>query len=167
MYGRAGLSFIKRRQAIRLVERGVGLPVEDVLWLNSQGISSYASLTSRATWYRPNGTAGLGPTDPYHLRLYRGKGFTLKAPNLPPPKRDPRPWLARRVIEVVDRHDAWVGTTSELLRVVPDSVDLTIDPRSVSRQLTQGKAAKALSQAGIDVERGYRGKERVLRLTRR
>jgi hypothetical protein len=123
-----------------------------VLWLNGQGISSYTSLPNRATWYRPNGTSGPGPTDPYHLLLYRGKGFTLKAPDLPPPKRDLRPWLARRVIEVVDRHDAWVGTAPELVREAPFGGSLAGQAASVSRQLTHGRVARALSQAGIDVD---------------
>ena len=160
------MGFRERRQ-IRLVARGVGLPSEDVRWLNSQGVRSYSDVPNPAMWYRPNGTSGLGPSDPYHLRLYREKGFTLKAPNLPPPKKDPRPWLARRVIEVVERHETWVGTASQLVQEVPFGDENTDGARSVSRSLTHGRVAKALAQAGIDVERKYRGKERILRLTRR
>ena len=77
---------------MRLIARRQGLPIEDVRWLQDQGIRSYGEVPNPATWYSADGAYRKGPTDPYHLRLYRGKGWTLRAPDVPPPV-PPKPRL--------------------------------------------------------------------------
>jgi len=160
------MSFRSRR--VRLVDRNEGLRSEDQRWLNTQGYRSLTELPSMALWYRKDGSSALGRTDPYHLNLYRSKGFTLAQPNVSPPKKEHVPWLAKRVINVVPSGESWVGTATELVRAIGfHKAELVSEATSVSRKLTTGSVANALNSSGIKITRGFRGHDRVLRLTRR
>jgi len=110
----------------------------------------------------------VGPSEPYHLRLYRGKGFTLKPPTIPAtsPKvrRSTMPRLASRVLHLLGYGDSWDGTPSELAE---SGVGSGFSPEGLSRALFAPKVSVALASAGVTVARGYRGKERNLRLDRR
>ena len=151
---------------IRLVQRDTGLPIDDVRWLQAQGIRSYGDVPNPANWYRVDGTYHKGPTDPYHLHLYRGKGWTLKAPNVPPPvpPKPALPWYAARAIRVLGDAEEWSGTASKFVEVAGL---VGTSPHQVGRRLFQAKTSEALAQEGISVTRGYSGKARVLKLERR
>ena len=159
------------RRHIRLVTvPPVLVAAEDCRWLASQGYGPEVPLPRRATWYRADGHALQGlPTDPYHLRRYRERGLTLKPPPEPrSPVRAPRPptpALARRVVTVMGGRDQWVGTAAGLImEMEPSTVGLPKGPAALSRGFTSSKVTRALEHAGVTVARGYRGKERVLRL---
>ena len=67
--------------------RGTGTELrEERQWLAQQGFSWTFLQNNRdkATWYKPGGTALPNlPTDPYHMRRYRARGWTLVAPDSP------------------------------------------------------------------------------------
>ena len=68
------------RRHIRLVQAGMqGINVEERQWLRTQGVDRPEELPRRSLWYHPDGSSALGPSDPYHLPLYRAKGFTPQA----------------------------------------------------------------------------------------
>lgn len=58
---------------------------EDKQWIRSQGqnFELIYKPGTKAQWYYPDGRAlpNLLPADPYHIRLYRGKGWLLKPPD--------------------------------------------------------------------------------------
>jgi len=59
---------------------------EERQWLAQQGYSWSFIQNNRdkATWYKPDGTALPNlPADPYHMRRYRARGWTLVAPDSP------------------------------------------------------------------------------------
>jgi hypothetical protein len=162
------MSFRQRRQAIRLVNRSEGLPVEDVKWLHTQGFKGHAEVPSPATWYRPDGTPLVGRTDAYHLRLYRLKGWTLRPPAVeePAPKQPRRalPVIASRLVRFLGDRAQWQGTASELAN---GPVDFGRSAIGLSMALGTPKVSAALADEGITVARGYRGKSRTLRVSRR
>jgi len=162
------MSFRQRRQAIRLVQRDVGLPIEDVRWLHTQGFKGHAEVPSPATWYRPDGTPLVGRTDAYHLRLYRLKGWTLRPPAVeePAPKQPRRalPVIASRLVRFLGDRTQWEGTASELAN---GPVDFGRSAIGLSMALGTPKVSAALADEGITVARGYRGKNRTLRVSRR
>jgi len=67
--------------------RGTGTELlEERQWLASQGFSWSLIQNNRdkATWYKPDGTAIPNlPIDPYHMRRYRSRGWTLSPPVSP------------------------------------------------------------------------------------
>ena len=67
--------------------RGTGPELkEERQWLASQGFSwsMLQSNRERATWYKPDGEALPNlPVDPYHMRRYRARGWTLVPPESP------------------------------------------------------------------------------------
>ena len=95
-----------------------GMNVEERQWLRTQGVDKPEELPRRSPWCHPDGSSARGPSDPYHLRLYRGKGFTLKPPTIttmsPNPRKAPMPRLASRVLHHLGHGDSWDGTPSEL-----------------------------------------------------
>jgi hypothetical protein len=111
------LGFLNRpnRRVVSRVPRPP-LPPEDARWVSAQGFN-YKDLPSLAMWYYPRGGSGLGRTDPYHLHLYRMKGFTLKAPYVPPPvpRKAPIHPLVRSAIKVLGDKPEWIGTPTEFL----------------------------------------------------
>ena len=58
---------------------------EDKQWIRSQGqdFELIYKQGTKAQWYFPDGRPlpNLLPADPYHIRLYRGKGWILKPPD--------------------------------------------------------------------------------------
>ena len=58
---------------------------EDKQWIRSQGqdFELIYKQGTKAQWYFPDGRPlpNLLPADPYHIRLYRGKGWLLKPPD--------------------------------------------------------------------------------------
>ena len=156
---------------------------EDRHWLASQGFSA-ETLPKRATWYRPDGLAlPNSPTDPYHRALYRGKGWTLKPPNIKgQPGAMPTnagkvrvPRLARAVLQVMSGTDSWQGTATELMALLdpyaPPSgrpyrvTGMPLNPARLSKEIMGVKVTAALEASGVMVTRGFRGHERVLRLS--
>ena len=67
--------------------RGTGPELrEERQWLSQQGFSWSFIQNNRekATWYKPDGTAIHNlPADPYHMRRYRSRGWTLVPPETP------------------------------------------------------------------------------------
>jgi hypothetical protein len=157
---------MERRQ-IRLVQQQMqALNVEERQWLKIQGVDRPEELARRSVWYRPDGSSGLGPSDLYHVRLYRAKGFTLKAPisvaleHQPP--RVPMPSIARQVLSLLGQGARWEGSASELATIIGNRT-----PTGLSGLLGTPKVAAALASAEVTVYRGYKGNRRALRLERR
>ena len=161
------MSLRKRRQ---MYLRSQAIPSGDLArWLNEQGFLSYRHVPPHATWYKPDGTPlSQGPTDLYHLQLYRQKGFTLKAPVLQEPIKPEvkvsLPWIASRAKRVLGNAQSWVGTATEFLQhagLVGHS------PDKLGRAIFKANVAVALENEGITVSRGYKGNSKVLKLQRR
>jgi len=153
-----------RRQFGLSEQPSQGFSLEDRRWLQTQGIDRPDQLPRKSVWYRADGTGSLGPSDPYHLGLYRRRGLTLLPPAPPEPK--PRsvlvPSIARQVLYLLGQGERWEGSASELAAIIGSRT-----PTGLSRALGTTKVAVALAAAGVTVERGYRGNGRVLRLERR
>ena len=141
-----------------------GFTTEDRNWLRSQGVDRPEALPRKSLWYHPDGRSSIGPSDPYHLGLYRRRGLTLvpPAPPEPKPRTVPVPAIARQVLYLLGQGERWEGSASELAAIIGSRT-----PTGLSRALGTPKVTGALSAAGVTVERGYRGNGRVLRLERR
>jgi hypothetical protein len=114
-------------------------------WLQSQGYDWPPPRHIR--WYYPNGTSGMGPSDPYHLALYRSKGFTLR----PPPYQDlisANP-LALLVSQRLNGQKEWSGEPSELKRFLMTDTEVS----ALSRLITSREVSTALAELGIAVKR--------------
>ena len=74
------------------------------------------------------------------------------------------PHFASRVLHHLGHGDRWDGTPSEL---AASGVGAGFSAEGLSRALFAPKVSVALASAGVTVARGYRGKERILRLERR
>ena len=85
--------------------RGTGPELkEERQWLASQGFSwsMLQSNRERATWYKPDGSALPNlPVDPYHMRRYRARGWTLVAPDSPVIPQDAVDQLQEQVAAAV------------------------------------------------------------------
>ena len=92
-----------RRQLGLSQQPSQGFSLEDRNWLRSQGIDRPDLLPRKSVWYRADGTGSLGPSDPYHLGLYRRRGLTL----LPPAPPEPKPRSSR---------NSQINTTSSPLK---------------------------------------------------
>ena len=158
-----------RRQFGLVSQPAQGFTTEDRNWLRSQDIDRPDQLPRKSLWYKPDGTSSLGPSDPHHLGLYRQRGMTLKPPTVtsamaPAIRGATMPRLASRVLHLLGHGGSWDGTPSEL---AASGVGERFSPEGLSRALFAPKVSVALASAGVTVARGYRGKERVLRLERR
>ena len=93
--------------------RGTGTELlEERQWLAQQGFSWSFIQNNRekATWYKPDGTALPNlPADPYHMRRYRARGWTLVAPDSPVIPQD-----------AVDQLQEQVAAAAELLEEPPE-----------------------------------------------
>jgi hypothetical protein len=92
--------------------RGTGPELrEERQWLSSQGFSwsLLQSNRERATWYKPDGKALPNlPVDPYHMRRYRARGWTLVAPDSPVIPQDAVDQLQEQIaaaVELLDTDD--------------------------------------------------------------
>ena len=133
---------------------------EEKEWLKTQGVDRPNELPRHSVWYRPNGSSAYGPSDLYHLRLYRQKGFPLK----PQTPQTMQPWYTQGVKRVLGNAREWTGTATQFL----EEADMHgVSPDSVGRRLFTTKVSEALAREGISVARGYRGRTRVLKLKRR
>ena len=85
--------------------RGTGTELlEERQWLAQQGFSWSFIQNNRdkATWYKPDGTALPNlPADPYHMRRYRARGWTLVAPDSPVIPQDAVDQLQEQVAAAV------------------------------------------------------------------
>jgi hypothetical protein len=85
--------------------RGTGTELlEERQWLAQQGFSWSFIQNSRekATWYKPDGTALPNlPADPYHMRRYRARGWTLVAPDSPAIPQDAVDQLQEQITAAV------------------------------------------------------------------
>jgi len=85
--------------------RGTGTELlEERQWLAQQGFSWSFIQNNRekATWYKPDGTALPNlPADPYHMRRYRARGWTLVAPDSPAIPQDAVDQLQEQVAAAV------------------------------------------------------------------
>ena len=86
---------------------------EERQWLAQQGYSWSFIQNNRdkATWYKPDGTALPNlPADPYHMRRYRARGWTLIPPVSPVIPQD-----------AVDQLQEQITAAAELLDIVDES----------------------------------------------
>ena len=85
--------------------RGTGPELrEERQWLAQQGFSWSFIQNNRekATWYKPDGTPLHNlPADPYHMRRYRARGWTLVAPDSPVIPQDAVDQLQEQVAAAV------------------------------------------------------------------
>jgi len=85
--------------------RGTGTELlEERQWLAQQGFSWSFIQNNRekATWYKPDGTALPNlPADPYHMRRYRARGWTLVAPDSPAIPQDAVDQLQEQITAAV------------------------------------------------------------------
>ena len=95
---------------------GTGLELrEERQWLAQQGFSwsFIQNNLEKATWYKPDGTALPNlPTDPYHMRRYRARGWTLVSPESPVIPQDAVDQLQEQVAAAVGLLDTDEGATS-------------------------------------------------------
>jgi len=151
------MGFLKRRQS-RLVSRTPDAQLGiDKRWVALQGFK-WDELPRHATWYYPNGGSGLGPTDPYHLHLYRMRGYTLKAPYVPP-KEPPMPVVATKALKLLGRKKQWLGTATDFITATGIKNQ---SPDRLGRTLFKAEVLKALDRKGVNISRKYQGKSRIL-----
>ena len=84
---------------------------EERQWLAQQGFTWSLLQNSRekVTWYKPDGTALHNlPADPYHMKRYRARGWTLTPPETPEVPQ-----------EALDALQQQVAAATELLEVAP------------------------------------------------
>ena len=158
---------MSNRRHIRLITSSAAQEaVEDRRWLLIQGFDPKGMLR-RATWYKADGQALPNcHTDPYHRKLYRERGFTLKPPDTlyvpeaiarPVPKPRGGPTLARKVLQVLEGKRAWEGSPTQLLAPLhPEGPGrhqgVPSTAPTLSKELVRMRAA--LERAGVTVERG-------------
>ena len=74
--------------------------------------------------------------------------------------------LSKAIVTLMQDWESWQGTCSELNSMVNDvPADWPKDAARLAKQLY--KLTSVLERLGIRVERGYRGKERVIKLCHR
>ena len=81
---------------------------EERQWLAAQGFSWSLLQNNRdkATWYKPDGTSIPNlPTDPYHMKRYRARGWTLVPPELPDIPQDAVEQLQEQVTAAAELLD--------------------------------------------------------------
>ena len=155
---------MERRQFGLVQQSSQSFSLEDRRWLQTQGIDRPETLPRKSLWYKPDGTSSLGPSDPYHLGLYRRRGMTLAPPVVTaqePVHRGATPVLVNKVLRVLGEDQRWEGTATELA----DRCGMSAV--GISRALGAPKVTAALSAAGVIGSRGYRGKRKRLLLERR
>ena len=154
-------------------------------WLIAQGYRT-STLPPIVTWYAP-GREFRGRTDDYTLGLYRSKGFVLDRkfldPQLwheleygiprptmtiePPQPSRRTPRLARAIIGAMSGKDSWVGTSSELLSMIPPGkVGIPKDSTRLSTAVMKPHITDALQHYGLTVHRRRTGSKRLLVFSR-
>ena len=86
---------------------------EERQWLAQQGFtwSFLQNSREKVTWYKPDGTALHNlPADPYHMKRYRARGWTLVPPQSPVIPQD-----------AVDQLQEQITAAAELLDIVDES----------------------------------------------
>jgi len=86
---------------------------EERQWLSSQGFTWSLLQNSRekVTWYKPDGTALHNlPADPYHMKRYRARGWTLTPPEMPEIPQDAVDQLQEQITAAAELIDE--GATS-------------------------------------------------------
>ena len=99
---------------------------EERQWLAQQGFTWSLLQNSRekVTWYKPDGTALHNlPADPYHMKRYRARGWTLTPPETPEVPQ-----------EALDELQQQVAAATELLEVAEES------PEGAPHQHTYNRA---------------------------
>lgn len=137
----------------------------DRSWLLSQGIPVDVKLPRHVTWYYPNGTSGIGPSDPYHLNLYRSKGYTLRPPwepTVPTVEVEDTPELVLSIMKLLQQHASWSGTATDLKQALGSDQTVAVFSRSITRRTV----LLHLKVAGIKVERKWKNKRRELHIWR-
>ena len=96
--------------------RGTGPELrEERQWLAQQGFSwSFLQNTrEKVTWYKPDGTALHNlPADPYHMKRYRARGWTLAPPEAPAIPQDAVDQLQEQITAAAELLDTDGGATS-------------------------------------------------------
>ena len=87
------------------------------------------------------------------------------------------PRFVRAVLRVMDGKDGWEGAATELMALLDPYAPpggrpyrvfgMPLDPARLSKKIMGSAVTAALENSGLTVNRGYRGHERVLRLSRR
>ena len=92
--------------------RGTGTELlEERQWLAQQGFSWSFIQNNRekATWYKPDGSSIPNlPADPYHMRRFRARGWTLVPPEAPEVPQEALNQLQEQVaaaVELLDTDD--------------------------------------------------------------
>ena len=108
--------------------RGTGPELlEERQWLAQQGFSWSFIQNNRekATWYKPDGTVLPNlPADPYHMRRYRARGWTLVPPESPAIPQD-----------AVDQLQEQVAAAAELLEVPEEPPEVAPHQHTYNRAM--------------------------------
>jgi hypothetical protein len=80
---------LRRQFGLVAQQPAQGFTTEDRNWLRSQGIDRPDQLPRRSIGDHPDSKSALEPSEFYHMRLYRERGFTLMPPIITTP--EPRP----------------------------------------------------------------------------
>ncbi len=100
---------------------------EERQWLAQQGFTWSLLQNSRekVTWYKPDGTALHNlPADPYHMKRYRARGWTLTPPELPEVPQ-----------EALDELQQQVAVATELLEVPEESPEVAPHQHTYNRAM--------------------------------
>ena len=96
--------------------RGTGPELrEERQWLAGQGFSwtFLQNTREKVTWYKPDGTALHNlPADPYHMKRYRARGWTLAPPEAPAIPQDAVDQLQEQITAAAELLDTDGGATS-------------------------------------------------------
>ena len=96
--------------------RGTGPELrEERQWLAGQGFSwtFLQNTREKVTWYKPDGTALHNlPADPYHMKRYRARGWTLAPPETPAIPQDAVDQLQEQITAAAELLDTDGGATS-------------------------------------------------------
>lgn len=156
---------MERRQ-LKLVNQSVRLPLDDLKWIQTQGFRSFDEIPKMSRWYHPDGSSSVGHSNAYHIRLYRQRGFTLKPPvQVVEPKRyhyvKQKPLIVTQLLRIMEGLDTWEGTATEVCNLLESRT-----PDSIGKLLFSPKVLSALASEGLSIERGWKNRNRVLRLKR-
>jgi hypothetical protein len=87
---------------------------EERQWLSQQGYSwsLLQNTREKVTWYKPDGTALHNlPADPYHMKRYRARGWTLTPPEAPAIPQDAVDQLQEQITAAAELLDTDGGAT--------------------------------------------------------
>ena len=100
---------------------------EERQWLAQQGFTWSLLQNSRekVTWYKPDGTALHNlPADPYHMKRYRARGWTLTPPENPEVPQ-----------EALDELQQQVAAATELLEVPEEPPEVAPHQHTYNRAM--------------------------------